>query len=185
MIPMTTRAACALTLPFLLLAAVPSEACLPEDEPTMVSFETTSAEVSKSEMGKITGTLDRFRHLEARCVLLEVIGQAPDPELARARAQSTRQVLIQNGAPVENVTTSIVATPDDPAPRQTAIIWRMSTGKWRCVPARPKPSGESGPPGPSCPQPNTKCYLELADGTICNVYGVANPTPENYPEVSR
>lgn len=182
---MTRRSVCALVTPFLLLVAVPGEACNPEDEPTMLSFETASAEVSKPEMAKVTETVDRFRHLDAKCVLFEVIGLSPDARLARDRAESTRQALIRNGAHAKNVATSIVATPDDPARRDTRIIWRMAKGTWRCIPARPKPPGPQGAPGPRCPEPNTDCYLELADGTICNLYGVANPTPENYPAISR
>ncbi|HYC65965.1 MAG TPA: hypothetical protein VEC14_14645, partial [Reyranellaceae bacterium] len=64
---------------------------------------------------------------------------------------------------------------DHPGVGKVEVTWRPTAGRWRCDPA-----SKSEGPQTACAPVYAHCYLELADGTTCNIFGVPDPGPRRY-----
>jgi hypothetical protein len=148
----------------------------------------------------VTSTLERLKQrigaLPSKCVSFslsvaaETGEKTSDGRLRLERAEAVKKRLVEVGfspGQVHMGSFAVVQPPTYPPgtgflpERKVTVEHRFARGRLRCDPAT-----EHGPnePRTTCSGRFGACYLELADGTACNVYNVPEPNPQRYSVAS-
>ncbi len=170
-----------------------AEACQPP--PTNMSlFEAGKSVLPEKQQESLLAYLARFRNVDPKCTRIDVKAYASDgerasnPRLAQARSAAVSRALVADGFLPENIRSSDAGkygrNDEDPSGKsvETFADWNWTQGRMRCDPAT-----EVLPDTPvtTCgPVRFRVCYLELMDGTICNISNAPNPGPAKYSVVS-
>jgi hypothetical protein len=96
------------------------------------------------------------------------------------RGEALKKILIERGGlSMELVEVRGMGAPirsDDPElqklNRAVSVSMKSAPGRWHCDP--------SSSPMICPPNRYSACYLELTDGTVCNVHDVPEPNPKKY-----
>jgi hypothetical protein len=181
------------TLVGVLLTAVsaPATACSYIFEDTLYfPFNSSDIDGSKGVAGTLNRFKERFGSLKPQCINFR-ISATTDPQEAdlsqgrilRDRANAVARRLAELGFAADRiriVRLGVVQPPVRQPPemsmldRPVTIEHAYSKGRMRCDPAT-----KLEQPGP-CGGEYLHCYLELEDGTACNVYNVPDPNPQKY-----
>lgn len=170
-----------------------AEACQPPPA-NMSLFEAGKSVLPEKQQEALLVYLARFRNVDPKCTRIDVKAYASDaerasnPRLAQARSAAVSRVLVTDGFLTENIKSSDAGkfgrNDEDPSSKsaETFADWNWTQGRMRCDPATELPADT---PATTCgPVRFRVCYLELKDGTICNISNVPNPGPAKYSVVS-
>lgn len=170
-----------------------ADAC-PPPPANMSVFEEGKSVVPEGQREALLVYLARFRGVDPKCARINVKGyasegeRASNPGLAAARSASISRTLVADGFLTSNIRSSdggkYARNDEDPSAKsaETLADWNWTQGRMRCDPATEIPANQ---PTPECgPNRFRVCYLELKDGTICNIGNVPNPGPAKYSVVS-
>ena len=169
------------------------EACQPPPA-NMSLLEAGKSVLPEKQQEALLVYLARFRNVDPKCTRIDVKAYASDgeraanPRLAQARSVAISRALVADGFLSENIKVSDAGkfgrNDEDPSARsaETSADWNWTLGRMRCDPATELPLDT---PATTCgPVRFRICYLELKDGTICNISNVPNPSPAKYSVVS-
>lgn len=178
----------------LAIFAAHAEACSPVP-PTYIYFQSNSAELGKQK-GAVDRFKERFGKINPKCVNFRLSVRAESSEanvsdgsLLSNRADAVTRRLVELGfepGRIRLVRLDVL----DPRPVEPGKITvpesyvkiedGFSKGRIRCDPAT---RNESSHPA-ACIGEYRHCYLEMEDGTICNIYNVPDPNPQKYSVTS-
>ena len=169
------------------------EACQPPPA-NMSLFEAGKSVLPAKQQEALLVYLARFRNVDPKCTRIDVKAYASDgeravnPGLALARSAAISRALVADGFLPESIRLSdggrFARDEEKPLDKrvETRADWNWAQGRMRCDPATELPPDT---PTTTCgPVRFRVCYLELKDGTICNISNVPNPGPAKYSVVS-
>jgi hypothetical protein len=179
----------ALTVSSFLFAASAAFACSPAIL-TPLYFDFGSASLGEKYSRAALGNFAFLKSVNPKCAFVVITASADQGEggepLASKRLDAAKRFFIEAGFLPNNIQGdyygSAVALPRDVL-RQVVFQWRWGKGKMRCDPATKSDPKE---PGTTCGRPNYHaCYLELEDGTVCNINNVPDPRPARYSVIDQ
>lgn len=160
----------------------------------MSLFEAGKSVLPEKQREGLLAYLASFRNVDPKCTRIEVKAyttdgeRAANPRLAQARSAAIIRAVVEDGFLPANIKTSDAEkygqNDEDPAARsvETLADWNWTQGRMRCDPATELPPDT---PVTTCgPVRFRVCYLELMDGTVCNIGNAPNPGPAKYSVVS-
>jgi len=172
-----------------MISSVPAIACSNITESSIFfPFNSSDLAESKSAQRILDDYRKRFGALNPTCVNFGITGASDSEEagpsdgrIIAERIETLRQGLVQLGfspdririgrsviKPTPPVSPGIINVPD----RSIRVEYWFGKGRYRCDPATKIQA-------PIC-QWYGACYLELADGTVCNIDNVPDPRPGRY-----
>jgi hypothetical protein len=151
-----------------------AEACsIKAIEPIL--FDPKSAQIRTDQAEKVRASILFLQSVDPRCVTLEADIEVPNIRLGVMRSEAMKRFLTDSGFVGERISIGVRIV-DRVSPYPWARLgWSWANGRIRCDPASKRST-----PTPMCMLDFEACYLELPDGTVCNVYGAANPNPAKY-----
>lgn len=167
-----------------LLCAAAAEACSPLPPP-LVRFETNSAAVPADRLEVLRSLAGPAKANNPKCLAFDLsvfVDPAENGEIAKARLEAVRTVLLGEGAVVGQIMAKVEApaAATGPMTRSVVVNRNWTVGQWRCDPASHNPKAIAA----DCQKTYLSCYLQLADGTMCNPDNVPNPNPATYSVVN-
>lgn len=172
-------------------SAIPAVACTFLTETSIYfPFESANVADSKSAQHVLETYKKSFGALNPACVNFSIKGASDSEEagpsdgrIVAERIEAVRRGLLELGfssdridigrpiiKPTPPAMPGIINVPD----RFIRVDYRFSKGRYRC-----DPSTKYENPLPGCPWYGA-CYLELVDGTVCNIFNVPDPRPGRY-----
>jgi hypothetical protein len=163
-----------------------ANACSPPPTP-MLYFGYGTAELKESDVRAVRNGLLLPASVEPKCVLFE-ISVTSDPseggeQVGSKRLAAAKRLLIDAGFSSSNLkgqqsVTRMAQPRDSFGIRRAELKWTWARGKMRC-----DPTTKQQPFPPACQGDYAACYLELEDGTVCNINNVPDPNPTRYSAV--
>jgi hypothetical protein len=178
-----------------IVVADPAQACMPIVHDVYFDFGSTEVRLPqhlKTIALFAASSTPARRPLAPKCERIVVSGSVDSAEaqttgdrLGVARAETVRDALVAAGVRREWIDIK-VGKPEietgpgvrEPRNRRVSADWVWQPGTYRCDPA-----SEHTGPAPTCAGKYAACYLELADGTVCNFQNVPDPNRRKYSVV--
>lgn len=177
----------------LLAGVVGAEACT---EPSFMVFfdsgSTALSEPGRRTLTHVSHAVGAQHAVPAQCANVTIVAHIDGAEAVQFgesfgldRGYSVQRQLVELGAHASSI--KVVNLADSrPLVRQKVgaselqnrfveVTKQLGGGRWRCDQTRFVPG-----PYTTCGPPVNYCYLELSDGTICNIHGVPDPEPARY-----
>jgi hypothetical protein len=166
------------------LSAGAAEACSPLPPP-LVRFETNSAAVPADRLEVLRSLAGPAKANNPKCLAFDFsvfVDPTEKGEVAAARVEAVKAVLQGEGVAGSQIMSKVEAPAATASPmtRSVVVNRNWTAGQWRCDPASHNPNAIAA----ACQKTYSRCYLQLADGTVCNPDNVPNPNPATYSVVN-